>query len=280
MSLQRRILGSMFLVIALMFLGYLYGYFQLKGIGNEMKSLAEQQIPLTNAVAGVTAGQLEQSSVFERVLWLLAVSDTEAQAVQVERDRFDKLAQTIGENTVELAEQTQSIGEIIATVNDIAEQTHLLALNAAIEASRAGEYGKGFAVVASEVKSLADQSKKATVQVRKMLGEIQKAAHGNVSVTQEGSRSMEHAVQAATAAGETIRRLTEAIENSAQTAAQITASANQQATGIVQVQRAMKNIDEVVHQTLTSTRQIEQAAHDLDSVGGSLKTLVLGHTAS
>ena len=69
-----------------------------------------------------------------------------------------------------LAEQAQAIGEIIATVNDIADQTNILALNAAIEASRAGGQGRGFAVVAGEVKALADQSKRATQQVRQILG--------------------------------------------------------------------------------------------------------------
>ena len=89
------------------------------------------------------------------------------------------------ENILALAEQAQAIGDIIATVNDIAEQTNLLALNAAIEASRAGEHGKGFAVVAGEVKALADQSKKATVQVRQILGEIQKATNKAVLSTEE-----------------------------------------------------------------------------------------------
>ena len=93
------------------------------------------------------------------------------------------------ENILALAEQAQAIGEIIATVNDIAEQTNLLALNAAIEASRAGEQGKGFAVVAGEVKALADQSKKATAQVRQILGEIQKATNTAVLSTEEGKRA-------------------------------------------------------------------------------------------
>ena len=67
---------------------------------------------------------------------------------------------------VRLSEQSQAIGEIIATVTDLAEQSNLLAVNAAIEAAKAGEQGKGFAVVAQEVKSLAEQSKQATAQVR------------------------------------------------------------------------------------------------------------------
>ena len=61
-------------------------------------------------------------------------------------------------------------------MNDLADQSNLLAVNAAIEAARAGEQGKGFAVVAQEIKSLAEQSKQATAQVRAILGDIQKAS--------------------------------------------------------------------------------------------------------
>src|SRR5436309_8969706 len=115
------------------------------------------------------------------------------------------------ENILELAEKAQAIGEIIATVNDIAEQTNPLALNAAIEASRAGEHGKGFAVVAGEVKALADQSKKATVQVRQILGDIQKATNKAVLSTEEVAKGVSTAIELGTRAGETITALAQAL---------------------------------------------------------------------
>ena len=71
-----------------------------------------------------------------------------------------------------LSEQSLSIEEIIAAVKDLAEQSKLLAVNASIEAARAGEQGKGFAVVAQEIKTLADQSRQATDQVRTILEDI------------------------------------------------------------------------------------------------------------
>src|SRR5205814_8058379 len=105
--------------------------------------------------------------------------------------------ESTAENILLLAEQAQAIGEIIAAVNDIAEQTNLLALNAAIEASRAGEHGRGFSVVAGEVKALADQSKKATAQVRQILGEIQKATNKAVLSTEEVSKGVAAATRVA-----------------------------------------------------------------------------------
>ena len=103
-------------------------------------------------------------------------------------NRIREQMESIAESIVRLSEQGQTIGEIIATVNDLAEQSNLLAVNAGIEAARAGEQGKGFAVVAQEVKSLAEQSKQATAQVRTILGDIQKATNSAVMATEQGSR--------------------------------------------------------------------------------------------
>jgi methyl-accepting chemotaxis protein len=78
--------------------------------------------------------------------------------------------------TVEgLAKAADRIGEVINLIQDIASQTNLLALNATIEAARAGDAGKGFAVVASEVKSLANQTGKATEDIKAQIAEIQGA---------------------------------------------------------------------------------------------------------
>ena len=98
-----------------------------------------------------------------------AVEDTVAGINRI-REQMDTIAQTV----VRLSEQSQSIGGIIASVTDIADQSNLLAVNAAIEAAKAGEQGKGFAVVAQEIKNLAGQSKQSTLQVRNILNDVQK----------------------------------------------------------------------------------------------------------
>jgi methyl-accepting chemotaxis protein len=163
--------------------------------------------------------------------------------------------ETTAQNILKLAEQAQAIGDIIATVNDIAEETNLLALNAAIEASRAGEHGKGFAVVASEIKDLANQSKQATIQVRQILGDIQKATNAAVLSTESVTRGMSEVTEVSTKAGQTIGALADTLAETMKAATQIAASAGQQATGTAQIAVAIKNIEEVTKQTIAATHQ-------------------------
>ncbi|WP_375768548.1 methyl-accepting chemotaxis protein [Archangium gephyra] len=191
-------------------------------------------------------------------------------AMSTVREQVESIASRI----LALAEQAQAIGDIITTVNDISEQTHMLALNASIEASRAGEHGRGFAVVAAEVKALADQSKKATSQVRQILGQIQKATQGAVMTTEEGTKSVASATRVVTQAGAHIQTLSELLAQASLTAAQISASASQQATGTGQIRQAMRDVSQATQQTLTSIRQTERAVQDLNVMGQKLKGLL------
>ena len=175
---------------------------------------------------------------------------------------------------VALAEQAQAIGEIITAVSDIAEQTKLLALNAAVESARAGEHGRGFAVVASEIKSLAGQAKQSTVQVRQILGEIQRATSAAVMTTEQGTKQVAAATAHVTQAGEIIAGLADTANDAAQSVAQIVASAGQQAIGMDQIRQAIANIHDTTQQNLAATRQTETAAQDLDRLGARLLALV------
>jgi methyl-accepting chemotaxis protein len=188
--------------------------------------------------------------------------------------RIHEQMEQIAERIVRLSEQTQAIGEIITTVNDLAEQSNLLAVNASIEAAKAGEQGKGFAVVAGEVKSLAEQSKQATVQVRAILGDIQKATSGAVLATEQGGKAVQDGVRQSHEAGEAIRQLAASITESAQSAAQIAVSAQQQLAGMDQLALAMDNIRVASSQNVTSSKQAERAAQNLHELGQKLKGML------
>jgi methyl-accepting chemotaxis protein len=184
------------------------------------------------------------------------------------------LMETVAESVVMLSEQTQTIGEITTVVTDLAQQSNILAVNAAIEAAKAGEHGKGFAVVAQEIKSLADQSKQATEQVRTILGDIQKATGKSVLAAEQVSKAVEGGVKQTAESGESIRKLAESIGEAAQAAEQIAVSSQQQLAGMEQVALAMENIKQATQQNVFGTKQVEQAAHTLNEFGQKLKEMV------
>ena len=205
------------------------------------------------------------------------VSQSGKKAVEESVEGMNRIRQqmeSIAESIVRLSEQSQAIGEIIASVNDLAEQSNLLAVNAAIEAAKAGEQGKGFAVVAQEVKSLAEQSKQATAQVRTILNDVQKATSAAVMATEQGSKAVEAGVKQSTSAGESIRTLADGVAEAAQAATQIAASSQQQLVGMDQVALAMENIKQASTQNVASTKQAETAAKNLHELGQKLKQLV------
>ncbi len=168
--------------------------------------------------------------------------------------------EAIAENILALSERTQQIGDIIETVNDIADQSKLLALNATIEAARAGEEGRGFAVVAMEIRQLAEQSRQATARIRTILEEIQQATNTAVMVTEEGNKSAASGMALVDRTGHAIGILADTIETAAQAATQIAASTGQQNTGMRQLLNAMAAIKQAAAQTVTSTRQAEVSA--------------------
>ena len=188
--------------------------------------------------------------------------------------RIREQMESIAESVVRLSEQGQTIGEIIATVNDLAEQSNLLAVNAAIEATRAGEYGKGFGVVAQEVKSLAEQSRRATTQVRTILLEVQKATSAAVLATEQGTKVVAAGVKQVANAGESIRVLTSSVCEAERVAVQIAASSQQQFVGMDQIASAIVNIQQAAVQNTAGTRQLEASARGLQELGGRLKVLV------
>ncbi len=274
-----------------------------EGVGVLSSSSAEILATTTQVAAGATetATAVSQTTATVEEVKQTAqlasqkakyVSDSAQKAAQVSQGgrksveeaiqgmhRIQEQMESIAESIVRLSEQSQAIGEIIASVNDLAEQSNLLAVNAAIEATKAGEQGKGFAVVAQEVRSLAEQSKQATAQVRTILSDIQKATSAAVLATEQGTKAVEAGVKQSAEAGESIRLLTDSITEAAQAATQIAASSQQQMVGMDQVALAMENIKQASVQNVAGTKQAEAAAQNLHELGEKLRQLVAQYKA-
>jgi methyl-accepting chemotaxis protein len=192
------------------------------------------------------------------------------QGMQTIQEKMEAIASTV----VRLSERSHAIGEITASVAGLAEQSNLLAVNAAIEAAKAGEHGRGFAVVAQEVKSLAEQSRQATRQVRELLGEIQKSVGAAVMITEQGAKTVAQGVEQTTQAGHAIRELAENMAEAAQAAVQIAVSSQQQLAGMDQVALAMENIQQASTENAAGSRQAEASAQNLHALGQSLRQTV------
>ncbi len=216
-----------------------------------------------------------------------AVSDSAHKAAQISHsgrkstddvvggmERIRMQMEAIAQSMMRLSEQSHTIGQIVATVEDLSAQSNLLAVNAAIEAAKAGEHGKGFGVVAQEVKSLAEQSRQATDRVRAILDEIQKATTAAVMATEQGGKAVEAGTRQSELAGESIGSLAGSVSEAAQAATQIAASSQQQLVGMDQVAGAMESIKQASTQNAASARQLENAARNLSELGQRLKNLV------
>jgi methyl-accepting chemotaxis protein len=184
----------------------------------------------------------------------------------------------IAENILALSEQTQAIGDIIALVGKLSDQSNLLSLNAAIEAARAGEHGKGFGVVALEIRTLAEQSKAATVRVRDLLSQIQSATNSAVMTTEQGIKVAESGVESIARVSEVISHLSEAIESAAQNAHLISASVQQHSVGMNQIADAMQHLKTNAETTLSASEQSKSSANALAELARRLKNLTDGYT--
>jgi methyl-accepting chemotaxis protein len=189
-------------------------------------------------------------------------------------DRIGMQMSVMTETINRLNEQIAAVGDIITTVNDIAEQSNLLSVNASIEAAKAGDQGKGFTVVAQEVKTLAEQSKQAVAQVRTILSEIQKASKLAVQAAEQGQETVATGRQQSLESGESVHAISKTANEAAQSAAQISASSQQQLAGMEQISQAIETINQAGMQSAAGTRQVEQEVKQLQDLAVGLKRMV------
>ena len=247
-------------------------------------SAAETATSVAEATTTVEEVRQTSSLAHEKARQVAESAGQSAQTARVGRQatedvigamkRIREQMNSVAGSLLRLSEQSQAIGNIIATVDDLAQQSNILAINASIEAAKAGEQGRGFAVVAQEVRALAEQSRQATNQVRGILNDIQKASGAAVLATEQGSRAVEAGEQQSAQAGGAIEALTRNVTEAAQSATQIAASNHEQLVGMGQVVRAMESIREASKQNLESAKQLETAARGLSELGQKLKGLV------
>jgi methyl-accepting chemotaxis protein len=200
-----------------------------------------------------------------------------AQVVERTMEVMARIADKVRESatTIEsLGTRSDQIGEIVGTIEDIADQTNLLALNAAIEAARAGEQGRGFAVVADEVRALAERTTKATHEIGKMIKAIQSETRSAVTTMEEGVKEVEAGTAEAVGSGEAIFEIIEKIQGVVTQVNQIATAAEQQTATTSEISNNIQRVTTVVQDAANAAQQSSVAATQLAALAHDLKQLV------
>jgi methyl-accepting chemotaxis protein len=178
-------------------------------------------------------------------------------------------------STVELlGQRSDQIGEIIGTIEDIADQTNLLALNAAIEAARAGEQGRGFAVVADEVRALAERTTRATREIGDMIKAIQTETRGVVSAMEQGVHEVESGTSEATKSSAALREILDQVNAVSSQITQIAGAAEEQTATTGMISGNIQQITALVHNTAAGSHQCANQAAQLTVCAQDLEQII------
>ena len=237
---------------------------QLAGAMDEMSNAVQEVAgnAATAAEAAVSADEAGKQG--------LDVITRAQQGVSALADEFSDTAKIVSELSVE----SENIGTVLNVIRGIAEQTNLLALNAAIEAARAGEQGRGFAVVADEVRTLAQRSQESTEEIQTIVERLQQTAESAVDAmarSQEGTaRNVEQSHEAATM----LNSIIEAITRIKDMNLSIATASEQQAAVSTEINKSVKNIDDVTNETAQNSQRTMRAGEAINEISTGMRELV------
>jgi len=257
---------------------------RLSGSSSEILAATEQQASgaaeQAASISETTATMEELASTYRQIAenanqvvhmaeTSLGNAESGQQAVANTLDAMEQIkvrAQSSANKILQLGERSQQIGQVLAIINNIADQTKILALNAAIEAARAGDAGKGFSVVAVEIRKLAESVVDSTGEIESIMTEIQAAANDLVISTEQELKQVGSGVELAHVTGDSLEQILDTIEQTTTAAKEISAATQQQKSATDQVVKAMREVASVAQQTAAGSKQVAAAAEQLAAI--------------
>jgi methyl-accepting chemotaxis protein len=191
-------------------------------------------------------------------------------AIQSLSEGMDEMTSAVNQ----LDKDSESIGQVVSVIRDIAEQTNLLALNAAIEAARAGEHGRGFAVVADEVRGLAQRTQESTLEIERIIEKIREATNRTVKVVSSGQETSQTSCNAIKTAQKELAPVVVLMEDISRMSEQMFSAAEAQASLALQVNEHISQIHSVSELTAQEALNTEKAGHQMQALADRLDRLV------
>ncbi|MBF0562062.1 MAG: HAMP domain-containing protein [Alphaproteobacteria bacterium] len=241
---------------------------ELQSTASSMSSIAEETSRQATSVAAAseqasTNVQTVSSAAEELSSSIAEISRQVTQAAKISHNAMDQATHT-NEMVQGLAIAADRIGAVVQLINQIASQTNLLALNATIEAARAGEAGKGFAVVANEVKSLANQTSKATDEISQQVGAVQ-------SATKEAVGAIQSITSTISEVSEISNSIASAVEQQSAATKEIARNVDQAAAGTQEVSKNISGVTSASGEAGHSASQVLTAAGELSRNSETLR---------
>jgi methyl-accepting chemotaxis protein len=249
---------------------------EMRSTASDMESIADDTAQRINAVASASheaSGNVQTVAAAgdELTASIAEISRQVSQSTAITNEATETAQSTDGQ-VQSLVLAVEKIGDVVQLISDIAGQTNLLALNATIEAARAGEAGKGFAVVASEVKSLANQTARATEEISAQIGGIQ-------SATQESVRSIRAIIEVITRINEASTAIAAAIEEQGAATREISRNVQQAAVSTQDAAQNVEGVTDAAKRTGVAATDVGAAADKVAQKVTELRSEVSGFLA-